>query len=139
MFHLGLVSFSHLLWCFEACPYYLLWSSGASLKWGALIHVVRYSQNKEWMSFVFYCFENPSIAHNLGTTGPIQVGFSAKCTSLNKHFNQMRTENVTFDFRLISLDCNRCASSWFCLFIWSCGVVVVVIFQYFSSNFKFVE
>ncbi len=37
----------------------------------------------------FYCSENPSIAHNLGTTGPIQVGFSAKCTSTNKDFNQI--------------------------------------------------
>ncbi len=30
-------------------------------------------------------------SHNFGTTGPIQVGFSAKCTSPNEHFNQ--TEN----------------------------------------------
>ena len=42
----------------------------------------------------------------LGTTGPIQVGFSAKCSSPNEHFNQI--ENLKyhmFDFRLISLDC----------------------------------
>ncbi len=47
---------------------YVLWSSRINLKSGALI--VWYSQN----------FENPSIAlaHNFGTTGPIQVGFSAK-------------------------------------------------------------
>ncbi len=35
------------------------------------------------------CSENPSIAHNLGTTGPIQVRFSAKCTSSSEHFNQI--------------------------------------------------
>ena len=50
---------------------------------------IDYSQKKKLISFVFYCFENPSIAHNFGTTGPIQVGFSAKCTSPNKHFNQI--------------------------------------------------
>ncbi len=43
---------------------------------------------KKWISIVFYCSENPPIAHNLGTAGPIQVGFSAKCTSPNEHFNQ---------------------------------------------------
>ncbi len=46
------------------------------------------SQKKKLISIVFYCSENPSIAHNLGTTGPIQVGFSAKCISPNGHFNQ---------------------------------------------------
>ena len=58
---------------------YVLWSSGISSKTGALI--VRYSQKKKQISFVFCCFENHSIAHNFGTTGLIQVGFSAKCTS----------------------------------------------------------
>ena len=38
---------------------------------GALI--VRYSKNKQCISFVFYCFDNLSIAQNFGTTGPIQV------------------------------------------------------------------
>ena len=60
----------------------MLQSSGISQKSAALI--VRYSQKKEWISFVFYCFENPSIAHNFGTTGQTQVGFSVKCTSSNK-------------------------------------------------------
>ncbi len=46
-------------------------------------------QKKELISFVFYCLENPSIVHNFGTTGPIQVGFWAKCTSPNEHFNQI--------------------------------------------------
>ncbi len=64
---------------------YVLWCSGISRKSAALI--VRYSQKKKWISIVFYCSENPSIAHNLGTTGPIQVGFSAKCTSPNDDIN----------------------------------------------------
>ncbi len=29
----------------------------------------------------FLLFENSSIAQNFGTTGPIQMGFSATCTS----------------------------------------------------------
>ena len=50
------------------------------------------------------------IAHNFGTTGPttgpIQVGFSAKCTSLNVHFSQIENWNChMFNFRLISLNC----------------------------------
>ena len=60
---------------------YVLRSSGMSRKLAALI--VRYSQKKKCISIVFYCSEHPSIAHNLGTTGPIQVGLSAKCTSLS--------------------------------------------------------
>ncbi len=48
---------------------------------------------KELNSIVFY----PSMAYNFGTTGPIQVGFSAKCTSPNDDFNQIKKkpENVT--------------------------------------------
>ncbi len=59
----------------------MLRSSGFSWKLGALI--VRYSQKKECISLVFYCF---------GTTGLIQVRFSAKCASpnhANEHFNQI--------------------------------------------------
>ncbi len=51
----------------------VLRSSGISRKLALLI--VRYSQKKELISIVFYCSENHSIAHNLETTGPIQVGF----------------------------------------------------------------
>ena len=80
---------------------YVLWSSGISRTSGALI--VRYSQKKKWISFVFYCSENPSLAHNFGTTG--EVGFSAKCTSSNEHFNQKENWKChMFVFRLISLD-----------------------------------
>ena len=67
----------------------VLRSSRISRKSAALIVNVRYSQKKELISIVFYCSENPSIAHNLGTTGLIQVGFSAKCTSPNEHFIQI--------------------------------------------------
>ena len=60
---------------------YALRSSRISRKSAALI--VRYSQKKECISFVLYCF-------NFGTTGPIQVGFSAlKCTSGNEDFKQI--------------------------------------------------
>ncbi len=52
----------------------------------------------------FYCFENPSIAYNFGTTGPIQVGFSGNCNSPNEDFNQNWKYHM-FDFRLIPLDC----------------------------------
>ena len=80
-------------------------ASGISRKSEALI--VRCSQRKEWISF--YCFENPSIAHNFGTTGWIQVGFSMclkRCTSPNEHFNQIQSWKChMFNFRLIFLDC----------------------------------
>ena len=60
------------------------------------------------ISFAFYYVENPSIAHNFGTTGLIQVWFSAKCTPLNEHFNQIENWKChMFDIRLISLDCIR--------------------------------
>ena len=50
--------------------------------------IVRYSLKKECISFVLYCFENLSIV-NFGTTGPIHLGFSAKCTLPNEDFNQI--------------------------------------------------
>ena len=80
----------------------MLWSSGISRKSGLLI--VRYSQKE--MHLFSCCFENSSIAHNFGITGPIQVGFSAKFTFRNEHFQQIQNWNCNlFDFRLISLDC----------------------------------
>ncbi len=90
---------NQLMW-----PPHVLWSSGISRKLGESI--VRYSQKEELMNFVFvfYCFENSSIAHNFGNTGPIQVGFSAKCTSPKEHFNQIENWKChMFDFRQISL------------------------------------
>ncbi len=42
---------------------------------------------------------------HLGTTGSIQVGFSAKCTSPSEHFNQIKNWKChTCEFRLIPLD-----------------------------------
>ncbi len=86
------------------CPLkspYVLRSSGISQKSAALI--VRYSQKKKWISSVFYCSENPSIAHNLGTTGPIQVGFQQNGTSPNEHFNQIENWKCHMcKFRLIT-------------------------------------
>ncbi len=87
--HIGrLCMIMHIIIANVSCPsIYVLWSSGISRKFAALI--VRYSQKKKWISTVFYCSENTSIAHNLGTTGSIQVGFSAKCNAPNEHFNQI--------------------------------------------------
>ena len=97
------IIFLHLQLVLFGWVTYVLPSSRISLKSGALI--LRYSQKKEWISFIFYCFENPLIAHDFGTTDPIQVGFSAKCTSPNEHFNQIENWKChIFDFRLISLD-----------------------------------
>ena len=91
------------------CGTAILRSSGISRKAAALI--VRYSQKKKLISIVFYCSGNHSIAHNLGTTGPIQVGFSAKHTSPNEDFNQIENRKWhMFDFRLIPLDRFTCHS-----------------------------
>ena len=67
--------------------------------------IVRYIQKKKHISIVFYCSESLSIAHNLGTTGPIQVWFSAKCTFPNEHFNQIENRKCHMsNFRPIPLD-----------------------------------
>ncbi len=52
--------------------------------------------------FCFLLFWESFNCYNFGTTGLIQAGFSAKCTSPNEDFNQMETENVT-----------RLTSDWF--------------------------
>ncbi len=63
----------------------MLWSSGIRWKSGTLI-LKRNSQKKEWISIVYYCLENRSIAHNFWTTDwSVSGGFSAKCTSPNRH------------------------------------------------------
>ncbi len=63
------------------------------------------SWKKEWISFVFYCSENPSIAHNFEITGPIQVGVSEMYTSPNEHVNQIENWKChMFEFKMISLD-----------------------------------
>ena len=116
----------------------VLGSSGISRKSAALI--VRYSHKKKRISIVFYCFENPSIAHNLGTTGPIQVGFSAKCTSPSEHFNH--TKCHMFEFRLIPLDhitYNTKCSFLFCFVVFVLFFVCLFVFlrtwlSFFHNN-----
>ena len=66
--------------------------------------ILMYSQKKESISFVFYCFENPLLAITLAPLVRFRRGLSTQCTSSNEHLNQIETEDVTFDFRLISLD-----------------------------------
>ena len=83
------------------CNTNVLQSSRISQKLAALI--VRYTQKQKWISIVSFCSENPSIAHNLGTTGLIKVGFSAKCTFPNEDFNQIKKWNMC-NFWLILLD-----------------------------------
>ena len=69
----------YIFHCWVGKTSYVLLSSEISRKSAALI--LRCSQKEKWISIVFYCSENP---YNLWTTGRIQVGFSAKCTSPNR-------------------------------------------------------
>ncbi len=57
------------------------------------------------MHFCFLlCWESFN-CYNFGTTGPIQVSFSERCTSPNEDFNQIENWKCRmFDFRLIPLD-----------------------------------
>ncbi len=92
----------------------MLRSIGISRKSAALI--VRYGQKKKSISIVFYCSGNLSIAHNLGTTGSIQAGFSAKCSSPNEHLNQIENWKCHMcEFQLISQD--RITNDW-CSVLW---------------------
>ena len=86
---------------------YVLRSSGISQKSGALNwYWEKARKRNSWVSFVFNCSENHSIAHIFGTTSPIQVGFSAKCTSPNGHINKIlkKWKSHKLKFGLISLD-----------------------------------
>ena len=88
----------------KSCNAYMCCNLAGSVR-SLVAFFVRYSQKKKCISFVFYYSENPSIAHNLGTTEPIQVGFSSKCTSPNDYFNQIEYWKCDmFDFRLIPPD-----------------------------------
>ena len=100
----------------------MLRSSGISRKSAALNF--RYSQKKKWLSIFFYCSENPSIAHNLGTTGLIQVGFSVKCTSLSEHFNQIE-----------NWKCHMC-ESWLIPLDRITNVVIKVKITFIQKNLK---
>ncbi len=99
--HLGKVSFAIILlgWWYMCCNL-------AGLVLNREHWLLRYSKKKECISIVFYCSENLSIAITLfGTTGSIQAGFAAKCTSPNEDFNHVENWKChMFDFRPIPLD-----------------------------------
>ena len=87
------------------------------------------ASKRDLICFVFYCFGNPSIAYNFGTTGPIQVGFSAKCTSPNELFNEIENRKYhIFDFRLTSLDRITSYSLW-------SHIIYPVLFAITCNNF----
>ncbi len=63
---------------------------------------------------LFWEFSN---CYNFGTTGPIQVGFSTKCTSPNDDFDQIENWKChMFNFRLIPLD--NCITFFSPLEVW---------------------
>ncbi len=81
--------------------YNVLRSSGISQKSGALI--VRYSQKKEYISCVFYCFENLSIAITLEQQVRIRWGFQQNVSLLTRTSIE-KWKCHMFAFRLIPLD-----------------------------------
>ncbi len=58
-------------------------------------HWLRDTARKRNAFVLFSLFWESFNCYNFGTTGPIQVGFSGKCTSPNEDFNQIETENAT--------------------------------------------
>ena len=82
-------------------------------------------KRNDCLLFSFYCFENPSIALNfgIGPTGPIQMWFSAKCTSPNEQFN---LENWKWHMLYVGLqtDFPRLHHKWYDirLWIWSSAI-----------------
>ncbi len=81
----------------------VLRSSGISRKLGALI--VRYSQKKKCISFVFYCFQNLSIAITLDPLVCFRWGFQQNVPLLIRTSIKYKTENVTCSTsKLISSD-----------------------------------
>ena len=73
-------------------PHNVLQSSRISLKLGALI--VKYSQKRNEF-LLFSIVLRSLIVCNFKTTGPIQMGFSAKCKSQISIAIKQKTENVT--------------------------------------------
>ncbi len=55
------------------------------------------------MFIIILLFWESSIAHNLGTTWPIQAAFSAKCTSPNAHFNQIENRKCEGQMSYVQL------------------------------------
>ncbi len=84
---------------------YVLPSGGISRKSEAFYIDCEIQSEKGMHFFCFVLFLESF--NNFGTTGPIQMGFSAKCTSPNEHFTFSQIENwkcYMWDFRLIPLD-----------------------------------
>ncbi len=110
-----------MAWLCQHMSYDLAESVGSWEHW--LWGIAR--ERNDFLLFSNY-FENPSTAHNFGTTGLIQVGISAKCTSQNEHLNQIENWNChRLDCALISLDrithysigCMNVNVTWICIFI----------------------
>ena len=73
----------------------MLLSSGISWKSGVLI--VRYSQEKEWRNeYLLFSIDLRTLQLLITWEPLVQVGFSAKCTSPNEHFNQIEMSHVWF-------------------------------------------
>ena len=56
----------------------VMWSS--KISWNLAILILRYSLTKEMLSFVFFCFYNPSTAHNFWSGWSILMRFPANCS-----------------------------------------------------------
>ncbi len=83
----------------------MLWSSGISRKSDGSINFCEIQPGKGMHFFCFLLFWESFNCCNFGTPGPIQVGFSAKCTSPDEDFNQIENWKCDmFDFHLIPLD-----------------------------------
>ncbi len=83
---------------------YVLRSSGISRKLAALIVIYIARKRNEFLN-CFLLFWESFNCSNPGTTGPIQVGVSAKCTSPNEDFNQIKNWKCHLCyFRLIPQD-----------------------------------
>ena len=83
---------------------HVLRSSGISLESPASI--VRYRQKKECISFVFYCYENLSIAVTLAPLVRFRWGFQQNVPLLNEDFKPIENWKYhVLDFWLIPLDC----------------------------------
>ena len=61
---------------------------------GSIDCEIKPEKGMNFFSFVLFR-ESKSIVHNLGTTGPIQVGFSANVPLQMSNTIKSKTENVT--------------------------------------------
>ncbi len=98
--------FSIMIKGFVLCQHstsYVMWSSKMSRE---LTNIdLEIEPNKGNKSFCFLLFWESFNCFNFGTTGPIQVRFSAKCIPPNEDFNQIENWKChMFNFRLIPLD-----------------------------------